>query len=140
MLLAQVTTTEEAKRQAEKQHMFQSILEAIRDEVSELKVLSDLTLRKAELLVEGRLVVIVLHLMHEIERIWFKMILLVLRHAGRSHDGIHTWNTFKCSIKINLAHCHAPENDRSGDIRRDVRRSRSIEQHSRLGVFGELTG
>jgi hypothetical protein len=42
--------------------MFQSILEAIRDEVSELKVLSDLTLGKAELLVEGGLVVIVLHL------------------------------------------------------------------------------
>jgi hypothetical protein len=99
MLLAQVTTTEEAKRQAEKQHMFQSILEAIRDEVSELKVLSDLTLRKAELLVEGSLVVIVLHLMHEIERIWFKMILLVLRHAGRSHDGIHTWNTFNAALK-----------------------------------------
>jgi riboflavin biosynthesis pyrimidine reductase len=61
-VLAQVTTTEGAKRQAEKKHMFQSILEAIRDEVSELKVLSDLTLGKAELLVEGGLVVIVLHL------------------------------------------------------------------------------
>jgi hypothetical protein len=139
-VLAQVTTTEGAKRQAEKKHMFQSILEAIRDEVSELKVLSDLTLGKAELLVEGSLVVIVLHLMHEIERILFKMILLVLGHAVGSHDGIHTWNTFKSSIEINLAHWHALEQGRGGDIRRDVRRSRSIEQGSGLGVLGELTG
>lgn len=120
--------------------MFQSILEAIRDKISELKVLSDLTLGKAELLVEGSLIVIVLHLIHEIERIWFKMILLVLQHAVRSHNGIYTWDTFESSIEINLAHWHALEHGRSGDIRRDVHRSWGIEQGSELDVLGELTG
>lgn len=70
--------------------MYQSTLEANSDEVSELKVLSNLTLGKAELLVEASLVVTVVHLVHEIERIWFEMILLVLRYDVSGRHGIHT--------------------------------------------------